>query len=59
MRTLWRFSKNSENYAVNFLLSKAAHISFYSRDEVVEKKGEMVKIVNSIIGIVAAPGGGP
>ena len=35
----------------------AAHISFYSRDEVMEKRGEMVKIINDIIGIVDASGG--
>ncbi|KUK70246.1 MAG: Uncharacterized protein XE11_2313 [Methanomicrobiales archaeon 53_19] len=36
----------------------AAHISFYSRDEVMEKRGEMVKIINDIIGIVSRSGGG-
>jgi hypothetical protein len=35
----------------------AAHISFYSRDEVMEKRGEMVKIINDIIGIVSRSGG--
>ena len=35
----------------------AAHISFYSRDEVMEKRGEMVKIINDIIGIVFRSGG--
>jgi len=35
----------------------AAHISFYSRDEVMEKRGEMVKIINDIIGTVVASGG--
>ena len=34
----------------------AAHISFYSRDEVMEKRGEMVKIINDIIGIVSRSG---
>lgn len=30
----------------------AAHISFYTRDEVMEKRGEMVKIINEIISLV-------
>lgn len=34
----------------------AAHISFYSRDEVMEKRDEMVKIINSIISRVIATG---
>jgi len=36
----------------------AAHIAFYSRNEVMEKRGEMVKIINDIIGIVTRVGGG-
>jgi len=35
----------------------AAHISFYSRDEVMEKRGEMVKVINDIIGRVSRSGG--
>jgi len=31
----------------------AAHISFYSRDEVMEKRGEMVGMINEIIGILS------
>lgn len=35
----------------------AAHISFYMRDEVMEKRGEMVALINEIIGIVYGGGG--
>lgn len=35
----------------------AAHISFYSRDEVMEKRGEMVKVINDIIDRVSRSGG--
>ena len=35
----------------------AAHISFYSRDEVMEKRGEMVGVINEVIGIVYGRGG--
>ncbi|NVO66447.1 tetratricopeptide repeat protein [Methanofollis tationis] len=31
----------------------AAHISFYSRDEVMEKRGEMVGVINEVIGILS------
>ena len=43
---------------LSFERNGAAHISFYSRDEVMEKRGEMVKIINDIIGIVSRSGGG-
>ena len=56
MKTLNELGKLCRD--LSFERNGAAHISFYSRDEVMEKRGEMVKIINDIIGIVSRSGGG-
>ena len=55
MKTLNELGKLCRD--LSFERNGAAHISFYSRDEVMEKRGEMVKIINDIIGIVSRSGG--
>lgn len=54
MKTLNELGKLCRD--LSFERNGAAHISFYSRDEVMEKRGEMVKIINDIIGIVSRSG---
>ena len=56
MKTLNELGKLCRD--LSFERNGAAHISFYSRDEVMEKRGEMVKIINGIISIVSRSGGG-